>query len=321
MNAFDDLLTAAGRVDDATPEQLRRASVSVRAALSAGPGATPFTSRRPHASLRRKLTLTGAAAAVTAGVVTISVVSLGGGQHPAGGPGQAGSARPSRPTVTGPGQPTEYVTAATLLRAAGKAAGAQPGGWPDAAYWDATSVYVRDGHTYHREIWIGHHTGGVLRDPGVAPGVIPLTSPSEFGEGLTWDQLYALPTDPARLGAVLSNEVKGYGPDPNPTGGVSAVQEEFVEIGDLLRESPASPALRKALYEVAAGIPGVRLVGNLKDALGRTGVGVERNGEETLLIDPATGQLLAELDPGGKGGTTYLTQGPASTAPAPTTKG
>jgi hypothetical protein len=313
MNAFDDLLTAAGRADDATPEQLRRASVSVHAALSAGPGAAPFTSRRPHASLRRKLTLTGAAAAVTAGVVTISVVSLGGGQHPAGGPGH--------PAVTGSGQPAGYTTAATLLRAAGKAAGAQPGGWPDAAYWHATSVYVRDGHTYHREIWLGHHAGGVLRDPGVAPGVIPLTGPTLFGEGLTWDQLYALPTDAAQLGAVLSDEVRGYGPDPNPTGGVSAVQEEFVEIGDLLRESPASPALRKALYEVAAGIPGVRLVGNLKDALGRTGVGVERNGEETLLIDPATGQLLAELDPGGTGGTTYLTQGPASTAPAPTTKG
>jgi hypothetical protein len=150
---------------------------------------------------------------------------------------------------------------------------------------------------------------------------MPLTGPTLFGEGLTWDQLYALPTDPAQLGPVLSNNVKGYGPDPNPTGGVSADQEEFVEIGDLLRESPASPALRRALYEVAAGIPGVRLVGNLKDALGRTGVGVERSDESTLLIDPASGQLLAELDLNGKGGTTYLSQGPASTAPAPTAGG
>jgi hypothetical protein len=179
---------------------------------------------------------------------------------------------------------------------------------------------VRNGHTYHREIWIGHRAGGVLRDPGVDAGVIPLTGPTLFGEGLTWDKLYALPTDPAKLGAVLSDKVKGFGPDPNPTGGVSALQEEFVEIGDLLRESPASPALRKALYDVAAGIPGVRLAGNLKDALGRTGVGVERNGEGTLLIDPATGQLLAELE-GKAWSSTYLTQGPASTAPAPTAGG
>lgn len=319
MNTFDDLLTAAGRVDDATPDQLGRAAVPVRAAVSADPGTASFTGRRPHGSLRRGLTLTGAVAAVAAGAVAATVLSLGGGQHPASGPGQAGSAGPSRPAVTGPGQPAEYVTAATLLRAAGDAAGAQPGGWPHAAYWQVTSVYERSGHTYHREIWIGHHAGGVLRDPGVAPGVIPLTGPSVFGYGLTWDQLYALPTDPAKLGALLSNEVKGYGPDPNPTGGVSAVQEEFVTIGDLLRESPAAPALRKALYNVAAGIPGVQLVGNLKDAAGRTGVGVRRDGE-TLLIDPATGRLLADLE--GQGwSSTYLTQGPVSTAPAPTAGG
>jgi len=284
---------------------------SVRAAVSTDPGAARFTSRRPRGSLRLKLTLTGAAAAVAAGAVAATALSLGGGQQLASGPG--------RPAVTGPGQPAEYVTAATLLRAAGDAAGAQPGGWPHAAYWRVTSVYARSGHTYHREIWIGHRAGGVLRDPGVAPGVIPLTGPSAFGDGLTWDQLYALPTDPAKLGALLSNDVKGYGPDPNPTGGVSAVQEEFVTIGDLLRESPASPALRKALYNVAAGIPGVQLVGNLKDAAGRTGVGVRRDGE-TLLIDPATGRLLADLE--GQGwSSTYLTQGPASTAPAPTTGG
>jgi hypothetical protein len=56
----------------------------------------------------------------------------------------------------------------------------------------------------------------------------------------------------------------------------------------------------------------------MKDALGRTGVGVERGGE-TLLINPANGQLLAEF--GGKGySSTYVSQGPASTAPAATTR-
>jgi hypothetical protein len=206
-----------------------------------------------------------------------------------------------------------------LLRAAGDAAGAQQGGWPDAAYWHVTSIYTRAGHTYQRDIWIGHHASGVLRDPGVAPGVMPL-GPARFpdgGSGVTWDQLYALPTDPAALGALLSNNVKGYGPDPNPTGGVSSTQELFVSIGDLLRESPASPALRKALYDVAAGIPGVRLIGNMKDARGRTGVGVERDGE-TLLIDPADGRLLADI--AGSWTDTFVSQGPSSTAPAATTK-
>jgi hypothetical protein len=310
MNAIDDLLAAAGRVDNVTSEQLRRAAYYVRAAVSADPGATPFISRPPRASLRRKLTLTSAAAAVTAGVVTVSVLSLGTGKQAASGPGQ--------PTVTRSGQPT-YTTAAMVLLAAGKAAGTQPGGWPHAAYWHTTSVYVDSGHTYHRESWLGHHASGVLRDSRVGPGVIPLgRAIFNFGtRGSTWDQLYALPTDPTALNTALSNDVKGYGPDPNPTGGVSARDELFVEIGDLLRESPASPALRKALYDVAAGIPGVRLVGHMKDSVGRTGVGVELKGE-TLLINPATGQLLAEF--AGRGySITYLSQGPASTAPAATT--
>jgi hypothetical protein len=78
------------------------------------------------------------------------------------------------------------------------------------------------------------------------------------------------------------------------------VQEEFVEVGDLLRESPAPPALREALYEVAANIPGVVVKGHYTDALGRTGIAVERNGE-ALVIDPGNGQLLADIegDPNG----------------------
>jgi hypothetical protein len=320
MNPLDDLLAATGQVDDITPEQLRRAAGPVRYAASADPGITPFTGgRRSRGGLRGRLALTAAAASVAAGVVTVSVLASGTGQHAA--------IAPTHPAVTGTGsaspsgtsKPAEYTTAAMLLRAAGNAAGAQQGGWPDAAYWHVTSTYTQSGHTYQREIWIGHHASGVLIDHGVGPGVMPL-GPGVFPDGhsgVTWDQLYAMPTDPAALGALLANNVKDFGPDPNPTGGVSSVQEEYVSIGDLLRESPASPALRKALYDVAAGIPGVRLVGNMKDARGRTGVGVERNGE-TLLIDPATGQLLADIV--GTWTATYVTQGPASSAPAATTK-
>lgn len=37
-----------------------------------------------------------------------------------------------------------------------------------------------------------------------------------------------------------------------------------------------------------------KLVGHYKDALGRTGTAVERDGE-TLVIDPSNGQLLADI--------------------------
>jgi hypothetical protein len=258
MNStLDDLLSAAGRVDEITP-----------------------------GGLRRGLALTGVAAAACATAIIV-------------------------PVFAGAGQPGTEASAATLLRAAGSAAGAQPGGWPDAAYWHVTSLYQRNGRTYHREIWVSHHGQSVLRDAGLGDFVISLGR-GEFpagGTALTWDQLYALPTDPARLGAELRADIKGAGPDPT--------SELFVIVGDLLRESPAAPALRRALYDVAAAIPGVRLTGKVTDALGRTGTGVERNGE-TLVIDPSDGALLAENEAGF--GATYVSQGPATGAPVATSR-
>jgi hypothetical protein len=47
---------------------------------------------------------------------------------------------------------------------------------------------------------------------------------------------------------------------------------------------PAPPALREALYEVAANLPGVKLVGHYKDALGRIGTAVEQS-ERGLATD------------------------------------
>ena len=132
--------------------------------------------------------------------------------------------------------------------------------------------------------------------------------PGEFpagGTALTWDQLYALPTDPAQLTATLNADIKGAGPNPQ--------SELFTIVGDLLRESPAPPALRRALYDVAAGIPGVHLTGKVTDMLDRTGTGVTRDGE-TLVIDPANGTLLADTEDGWT--SAYVKQGPANSAPA-----
>jgi hypothetical protein len=73
----------------------------------------------------------------------------------------------------------------------------------------------------------------------------------------------------------------------------------FVLVGDDLRETSASPAERAALYEVAARIPGVELVGSVTDPAGRTGVAVAMTDttnhmRQTLIFDPQTAQLLAE---------------------------
>jgi hypothetical protein len=197
--------------------------------------------------------------------------------------------------------------AATVLLQAAHSAGQQPGGWPDVPYWHSVSTYQRDGKTYTREIWISHHGTSVLRDPGVAPGVLAL-GPGIFpagGSAFTWDQLYALPTDPTALAATLRSGIHGAGKDDD--------SELFVIVGDLLRESPAPPALRQALYEVAASVPGVTADGVVTDRDDRRGNGVTRDGQQ-YVIDPHTGQLLQEQDQGWV--STYESQGPATSAPA-----
>ena len=73
----------------------------------------------------------------------------------------------------------------------------------------------------------------------------------------------------------------------------------FTAVGDYLRETATTPAQRAALYEVAAGIDGVELLGDVTDHAGRTGTAVaiddpEQGVRHTLVFDPDTGVLLEE---------------------------
>jgi hypothetical protein len=336
MNPLDELMSTTGRVDDITPAGLRHGRAALDSAIadtrsvqSSAPQAEPF--RRPSRPPRRRIpwlvaACTAAVAAVVAGTTVTMLSNHSGGT-------QAGGEKPASVT---PGNSTggTDVTAAVLLRAAGKAAGAQKGGWPNAAYWHVVSVYVRSGKTYHRDIWISHYGNGVLRDDGVSSGPLDLGKASF--EGLSWAQLYALPTDPTQLQSVLQTKFTDGFPKGSPSpGAVSQSAELYTVVGDLLRESPASPALREALYEVAANIPGVAVKGHYTDALGRTGIAVERGGE-ILVVDPSNGALLADIEgnpnapesctPAGSSeksaeacfsggvGYTYVKQGPATSA-------
>jgi hypothetical protein len=90
-------------------------------------------------------------------------------------------------------------------------------------------------------------------------------------------------------------------------GGPPGPAEDFVQIGDMLRETYAAPALRAAIFKVAEHIAGTRLLGTVTDQAGRSGVaiahwqrvaalgrvpsGVE---ESVLIFAPRTSALLAE---------------------------
>jgi hypothetical protein len=309
---LDTLLHETASVADPTPRDL----AAGRAALDA---ATRISARRVvvvRRMKRRGLSLAAILAAAASLVLVIGPM-LNPGPSPTNAsptvkPGK--SAATASPTAD-PVQSTQPVTlnlSLVLFRAA-TAAGAQQGGWPDAAYWHTVSSYHQGtGPTLRRESWMGHRTPGVLEDPRAGSRSLDV---GNFG-GFTWDQLYALPTDSRALEAKLRATSLNGGRDDN--------SELFSLVGALLAESPAPPALRKALWEIAARIPHVTLVGAVKDSAGRPGVEIRR-GDEGYILDPKDGQLLEQYEgtpepvPEAPGGTnwrsTILERGPADSAP------
>jgi hypothetical protein len=167
-----------------------------------------------------------------------------------------------------------------------------------------------------REIWLGNR-GGRLDEHGSKPiflgprdkarwkahgrpdlrrnNVMPLGGDSAivaFGSrNLTFKELRRLPTEPDALYAEIKQAAGKAGPGPR--------QEAFTVIGDLLREAPVPPNVRAALYRAAARIPGVRLIGEVRDPIGRKGLAVALTANDTrreLIFDPDDSTLLAERE-------------------------
>lgn len=133
-------------------------------------------------------------------------------------------------------------------------------------------------------------------------------------KALTYAQLQALPADPATLRKlILAGRVApGESPSAYLLDGVIAP----------ILEMPVTPAVRGALYEMLAAMPGIRSLGEVTDPAGQQGEAVSytakyqncgqastrtSNGyasggslfsscttQEILIIDPATGLPLAE---------------------------
>ena len=160
-----------------------------------------------------------------------------------------------------------------------------------------------------RQVWIAADGSGRLlqsygtpsfltptdRAAWVADGEPAVLQPSsnvdslEAKGALSGPNLAGLPTDPTALLA----DIEARKVEDAPAG----ESYTFKIVGDLLRETDASPALRAALYKAAAEIPGVALVGTVSDAVGRSGTAVAYtgNGErDELIFDPTTSALLGE---------------------------
>jgi len=115
------------------------------------------------------------------------------------------------------------------------------------------------------------------------------------GNAVTLTALTALPTDAAALKSWLLNRFQQVG-----------IQEPrdyalFWNAKSLVMDLPVTPAVRAAAYRMMADLTGVTLLGTVTDQRGRSGMAVAytRGGdagssEVRLIIDPATGQALAE---------------------------
>lgn len=111
--------------------------------------------------------------------------------------------------------------------------------------------------------------------------------------------LGALPDKPAALRSALS-AAAGLGPGYWGMQVTYTTEDVIFTLAGRLLDAPASGALRAAVYQVIAGLPGVTLIRDATDAAGRRGVGVQLHlpspsgGRWTLelIIDPVTYQFL-----------------------------
>jgi len=112
---------------------------------------------------------------------------------------------------------------------------------------------------------------------------------SDVGFGLTPERMAELSVNPDALAEMVRARA---GQVDNPLD-----YQSFVVVGDLLRESNLSPAFRAAVYQVAARIPNVVLVGEVIDSSGRPGIAVAmdyRGVRHELVFDAGTAGLLEE---------------------------
>ena len=236
------------------------------------------------------------------------------------------AARPAASALDAPaaGPSSATLTAAVLLNQAAQAAGAQAS-WPNARYWYTEDKYLCGGQLYTDKNWLSRYGTGVVEKSGPKDGgscsADLFTAPiptgianTTFGP-YTWSQLFALPTDPAQLEPKLLADSHNVIYRPPSTPAQWQQQQATFEylMTVLLCETPAPPALREALFKVAAGIPGVKVTGSSKDALGRTGTALTL-GATTIVIDPSSGVVLDETNSGST--IMLVTQGPAAEEPA-----
>ena len=263
---------------------------------------------RPRHRRRWVVAGTAATAVAAAAVAVLAILPAGGG-----GPSEAAAALNRLATV---------VAAQSLTP--------QPGQYlyiQSKSEWGAFSDDCETRSIEHDQIWIGPDGSGLEQDSreaghftSDADRATCLQEAQKFGQqkqlqetlapdtSSDWsapnclelgptDDWSSLSSDPQTL---LQQIMRGQ-QKPTPYDQLSTIES-------YLQESDAPPAVRATLYQAAALIPTVQLLGTVRDHDGRPGLGIavaapdNPNSTYELIFDPQTGELQAVQQTGAYGG-------------------
>jgi hypothetical protein len=225
-----------------------------------------------------------------------------------------------------PSDPKAPLTAGSLLRTAAALAADQPGptAWTGYRYvrqverrTAPTFTFERTDESWTASDWQGLRISGEGR---IVAGHLPtgesrvlrpmrLQTPEDmpnlYGDGpLAKVPLSELPTDPARLGALLIDAHKDGRWTPGGSWNPLPANVKYDVLRDillLLTESNTTPAQRAALITVLRNYQGVTPLESVQDQRGRTGRGVDiPTGRATVrvIFSPDTSELLEWSEPG-----------------------
>ena len=262
-------------------------------AYTAADAPPPDLLRRVHSGVRRTQSRRIAVVGGVAVAASVAGVSLAAGS----GGGPAGRSDVARQAQVGPTAPAPQAVPV-------------PGPSDDelrAAEWfsyESQPNQPGDDRAAERR-WESRDGRHLAQQPDGSIEVYNTESVFPFGaDGVSFDELLALPADPAELDRRM-REATGGRPDD---------ERVLDQVKQLLGRSPALTAVRRALVDAAVRQEGVTLVDGAEDSQGRPALLLEHTDRDgailQLWIDPAGYRLLEERTVAGPDFPTPPTEGP-----------
>ncbi|WAL64622.1 CU044_5270 family protein [Amycolatopsis cynarae] len=277
MNDLELLTRLRPQVDDPDPVTLARHRFTLLTRANGGPA--PRRRRLP------RLAIGGGALVAGAAVLALVLGLVPGGSAPLASAAVLLNNAADAADAGTPGQ-GEWTYTNTLSHLSGQSE-VRTETWMKVDGSEGLVRTDRDGKHEERRVLVPAALAKQVGDRGGSPLAVP-----------SYANLLTLPTDPVKLKDEIYRAVRTEldGLWPNARKLYTEDQWAYQKITGLVM-GPTPPGVRANLYRVAAMIPGVEVVDNATDALGRSGVGVAHTensaGDKVVLIfDRNTYQVL-----------------------------